>query len=88
MIQEILFHFLGHRCTSSDPPMDSETIKDNTPGHDSRGRLVISAIGYALRIRFPVEVENFSLFHSVRTGSGAHTAPYAMGSGGSFSGGR
>jgi hypothetical protein len=37
-------------------------------------------------IRFPAEARNFSLPHHVQTGSGAHSASYPMGTGGSFAG--
>jgi hypothetical protein len=33
-------------------------------------------------------VQDFSLLHSVQTGSGAHPASYPMGTGGSFPGGK
>jgi hypothetical protein len=36
--------------------------------------------------RFPEGAGNFSLLHRVHTGSGAHSASYAMGTGGSFPG--
>jgi hypothetical protein len=35
---------------------------------------------------WPTAVQDFSLFHSVQTGSGAHPASYPMGSAGSFPG--
>jgi hypothetical protein len=43
-----------------------------------------SATGYGLNdrvsgVRFPTGAGNFSLFHRVQTGSGAHPAPYPMG---------
>jgi hypothetical protein len=37
-------------------------------------------------VRFPAGAGNFSLRHRVQTGSGAHAASYAMGTGGSFPG--
>jgi hypothetical protein len=37
-------------------------------------------------VRFPAGAENFSLPYRVQTGSGAHLAPYPMGTGDSFSG--
>jgi hypothetical protein len=40
------------------------------------------------RVQFPARARNFSLHHRVQTGSGAHQAPYPMGTGGSFSGGK
>jgi hypothetical protein len=48
--------------------------------------------GYGLddrgsRVRFPAEAGNFSLHHRVQIGSGAHSASFPMGKGGSFPGG-
>jgi hypothetical protein len=40
------------------------------------------------RVRFPVGAGNFSLHHSVQTGSGAHPASYPVGARGSFPGGK
>jgi hypothetical protein len=40
-----------------------------------------------LFFRFPA-VQDFSLFHSVQTGSGAHPASYPMDTGGIFPGGK
>jgi hypothetical protein len=40
------------------------------------------------RVRFPAGAENFSLHHRVQNGSGAHAAPYPMGTRGSFPGGK
>jgi hypothetical protein len=37
-------------------------------------------------VRFPEGAGNFSLRHRVQTGSGAHPAPYPMGTGDSFPG--
>jgi hypothetical protein len=50
------------------------------------------ALGYWLddrgsRVRFPAGAGNFSL-HRVQNGSGAHPAPYPMGTRGSFPGGK
>jgi hypothetical protein len=47
------------------------------------------ALGYGLddrgsRVRFPAGAGNFSLHHRVKNGSGAHPAPYPMGTMGSF----
>jgi hypothetical protein len=56
-----------------------------------------SSVGTALRyglddrgsrVRFPVGAGNFSLYHRVQNGSGAHTASYPMGTRGSFRGGK
>jgi hypothetical protein len=49
-------------------------------------------LGYGLddrgsRVRVPAKAGNFSLHHRVQNGSGAHTASYPMGKGGSFPGG-
>jgi hypothetical protein len=51
------------------------------------------ALGYGLddrgsRVPFSAGTENFSLHHRVQNGSGAHTASYPMGTGGSFPGGK
>jgi hypothetical protein len=48
-------------------------------------------LGYRLdyrasRVRFPAGAGNFSLHHRVQNGSGAHPAPYPMGTNGSFPG--
>jgi hypothetical protein len=39
-------------------------------------------------VRSPTEAEDFSSNLYVQTGSGAHPAPYTMGTGGSFPGGK
>jgi hypothetical protein len=39
-------------------------------------------------VRSPTEAEDFSSALCVQTGSGAHPAPYTMGTGGSFPGGK
>jgi hypothetical protein len=41
------------------------------------------AAGWTARLRFPA-VQDFSLLHSVQTGSGAHLASYPIGTGSSF----
>jgi hypothetical protein len=51
------------------------------------------ALGYGLeyrgsRVRFPAGVGNFSLYHCVQNGTGAHLASYPMGARGSFPGGK
>jgi hypothetical protein len=51
------------------------------------------ALGYGLddrgsRVRFPARAGNFSLYHRVQNGSGAHPASYPMGTRGSFPGGK
>jgi hypothetical protein len=38
------------------------------------------------RDQFPAEARDFSLLHSVKTGSEVHPASYKMGTGGSFRG--
>jgi hypothetical protein len=45
-------------------------------------------MGYGLdgRDSIPVQAKDFSLLHSVQTGSGTHPASYAMGTGGCFPG--
>jgi hypothetical protein len=57
----------------------------------SRDNSVGIALGYGLdnrgsRVRFLAGAGNFSLHHRVQTGSGAHPAPYPMGTRGCFSG--
>jgi hypothetical protein len=57
----------------------------------SRDSSVGIVLGYGLdnrgsRVRFPAGAGNFSLYHRIRNGSGAHPASYAMGTGGSFPG--
>jgi hypothetical protein len=59
----------------------------------SRDSSVGIALGYGLddlgsRVRFLAVAGNFSLHHRVQDGSGAHEAPYQMGTGGSFLGGK
>jgi len=53
-------------------------------------KLFSSALGYGLDdrgARVPAGAGNFSLYHSVQTGSEAHPASYPMGTTGSFTGG-
>jgi hypothetical protein len=61
------------------------------------GKLIFrdSSVGIALdyglddrgsRVRFPAGAGNFSLYHRVQNGSGAHPASYPMGNRGSFRG--
>jgi hypothetical protein len=52
------------------------TGREITHGLDDRGS----------RIRFPAGTGNFSLYHRVQNGSGAHPASYPMGTVGSFLG--
>jgi hypothetical protein len=51
------------------------------------------SLGYGLddrgsRVRFPARAGNFSLHHHIQNGSGAHPAPYTVGTRGSFPGGK
>jgi hypothetical protein len=51
------------------------------------------ALGYGLDVRgsrvpFPAWAGNFSLYHRVHNGSGAHLASYPVGTMGSFHGGK
>jgi hypothetical protein len=55
----------------------------------SRDSSVGIVLGYGLddrgpRVRFPAGAGNFSLHHRVQKGSGAHPAPYRMGTRGFF----
>jgi hypothetical protein len=57
----------------------------------SSGYLSGIALGYELddrgsRVRFLIGAGNFSLYHRVQTGAGAHPASYPMGTMGSFPG--
>jgi hypothetical protein len=45
------------------------------------------ATGWTAGVRFPSKARDFSLFHNLQTGSGAHPASYPMDTGGSFPGG-
>jgi hypothetical protein len=47
---------------------------------------VVIVTDYRLKteIRFPAGARDFSLFHSIQTGFGAHPASYPIGTGGSF----
>jgi hypothetical protein len=56
----------------------------------SRGSSVGIALSYGLdnrgsRFRFPAGSENFSVYHRIQNGSGAHPASYSVGNRGSFS---
>jgi hypothetical protein len=44
--------------------------------------------GRGIGVRFPASARDFSLLHSVQTGSGAHPASYTMGTRGCFPGGK
>jgi hypothetical protein len=57
----------------------------------SSGGSVGIALGYGLddrgfRVRFPAGAGNFSLYHRVQNGSGAHPTSYPMGTRDSFPG--
>jgi hypothetical protein len=57
----------------------------------SRDSSVGVAVGYRLddrgsRFRFPAGAGNFSLYHQVQDGLGAHPASYPMGTGGTAAG--
>jgi hypothetical protein len=73
--------------------MDNQTqhgiINLQTEGW-SRDSSVGMAMGYGLdsRVRFQAGARDFSLFHSVQTGSGAQPASYPMDTGGDFPGGK
>jgi hypothetical protein len=59
-------------------------------GHDSSVNIVL---GYGVddqgsRVQFLAGAGNFSLHHCLQNGSGAHPASYAMGTRGSFPGGK
>jgi hypothetical protein len=51
---------------------------------DFRGGARIAQSGWMTGVRFPTGERDFSLLHSVQTGSGAHPASYPMGTGGYF----
>jgi hypothetical protein len=53
------------------------------PGHLSR--YIDGFTGWTAGVQFSAEGGDFSLLHSVQTGSGAHPVSYQMGTGGSFS---
>jgi hypothetical protein len=55
---------------------------------DFSGPTIHSQETYSLISKYTTAVGNFSLHHRVQTGSGAHPASYAMGTGGSFPGGK
>jgi hypothetical protein len=61
--------------------------------HTNRDSSVGIALGYGLddrspRVRFPAGAGNFSPYHRVQNGCGAHSASYPMGTRGSFPGGK
>jgi hypothetical protein len=45
-------------------------------------------MGWTAGVRFPAGARDFSLLHSVETGSDAHPASYPMGTGGCKPGGK
>jgi hypothetical protein len=69
----ILIHYIFRSCVS----------RGSTVGIPTAYRLDDRGIG----VRVPVGSQ-FSLFHIVQTGSGAHPVSYQMGTGGSFLGGK
>jgi hypothetical protein len=99
---ETFGYILVYRVPSSSLPSNSQfhchlqqSVKKNvcTFSYESRNSSVGIALGYGLddrgfRVRFPAEAVNFSLHHRVQNGSGAHLAPYPMGTGGCFPGGK
>jgi hypothetical protein len=71
----------------------TENFGRNPQGKWNRDSSVGIVLRYGLdgrgsRIRFTAGIGNFSLHHSVQSGSGAHPASYLMGISGSFLGGR
>jgi hypothetical protein len=44
--------------------------------------------GRGIGIQFLADTEDLSLFHSVQTGSGAHSSSYQIGTAGYFTGGK
>jgi hypothetical protein len=48
-----------------------------------RQPVITAGVGTA-RVRFPAGEINLSVVHRVQTGPGAHSAPYSMGTRGSF----
>jgi hypothetical protein len=54
-------------------------------GSRDAGGIVTGYTGWTARARFSA-VQDFSLLHSVQTGSGAHSTSYSVGNGGSFPG--
>jgi hypothetical protein len=65
-------------------------VTDTSKSRDSSVGIALSygLDGRGSRVRFPVGAGNFSLHHHVQNGSGAHPAPYPMGTGTSFPGGK
>jgi hypothetical protein len=66
-------------------------VSSDTVNNKSRDSSVGISLGYGLdnrgsSVRFPVGARNFSLHHRVQIGSGAHSASYPRGTGGSFPG--
>jgi hypothetical protein len=51
-------------------------------------RYIDEAISWKAGVLFPAGARNFSLLHTVQTGSGAHPASSPMGTGDSFPGGK
>jgi hypothetical protein len=64
----------------------SEPVLNNTLAHLPRAT-ELNICMWTVRVRFTA-VQEFPLLHDVQTGSGAYTASYPMGTGGSFPGGK
>jgi hypothetical protein len=45
-------------------------------------------MGWMAKVRFLAKIRDFSVLHSLQTGSEAHPATYLVGTGGSFPGGK
>jgi hypothetical protein len=71
--------------------MAAEDFQISLTSKDSRDSSVGITLGYGpddrgSRVRFPAGAGNFSLYHRVQNGSGAHPASYLIGIRGSFPG--
>jgi hypothetical protein len=49
-----------------------------------KGARISVSTGWMTGVRFPAEIRDFSLFHIIQTGSGAHPPSYPMGTRGLF----
>jgi hypothetical protein len=86
----VLEKLLPHALYSSAFKMIIQTFLSYAGGGIAQSLSVGIAMDYGLDgrgigVRVPVE-ENFSPFHVVQTGSGAHPASYPMGTGGKAAG--
>jgi hypothetical protein len=84
---EVVFHLAY--CVSLCYHVVFLEVLSDAESHDGS---VGIALGYGLdsrgsRVRFPAGAGNFSLQHRVQKDSGAQSASYPMGTGGSFPGG-